>query len=277
MENYKDRIVKKPNCKIIIASHKKYDMPKDDIYFPLHVGKEGKEDLGYQGDNTGDNISVKNPAFCELTGLYWGWKNLECDYMGLAHYRRHFTVHTPHYCRKHSKMDCVLSKRELENFISKYEIILPRRRNYYIETLYSHYAHTHYQEHLDITREIIKEKYPEYLKSFDKTMKQRSGYMFNMFIMKKELLNEYCDWLFDILFVLEKKIDMPELSRFQGRFYGRVSEIIFNCWLNYQLENYESLKVKEIGCIHMEKINWFKKGIAFLMAKFGHKKYEGSF
>lgn len=265
------------NCKILIASHKLYDMPNQNIYMPLHVGREGKEDLGYHGDNTGDNISIKNPAYCELTGLYWGWKNLSCDYIGLAHYRRHFTVHTANYCRNHPKMDCVLSEKELYKLIPKYQIILPKKRNYYIETLYSHYAHTHYREHLDVTREIIEEKYPEYLQYFDRTMSQRSGYMFNMFIMRKDLSNLYCEWLFDILFELEKRIDMPELSKFQGRFYGRVSEIIFNCWLNYQIDHYKNLSMREIGCLHMEKINWWKKGTAFLKAKFGHKKYEGSF
>lgn len=270
-------MLEKKGNKIIIASHKKYDMPKDCIYLPLHVGCEGKESLGYQGDNIGDNISLKNSAFCELTGLYWGWKNLECDYIGLVHYRRHFTVHTQHYCRKHPKMECVLSERELDKLVSKYQIILPKKRKYYIETLYSHYSHTHYSEQLDVTRKIIGKKYPEYLYSFDKTMNQRSGYMFNMYIMEKRLSDAYCEWLFDILFELEKEIDMPELSQFQGRFYGRVSEIIFNCWLNYQLEKNPNLKVKEIGCLHMEKINWLKKGTAFLKAKFGHKKYEGSF
>jgi len=80
------------NIKIIVASHKKYQMPEDDMYLPLHVGAEGKEKLGYQGDNTGDNISIKNPYFCELTGLYWAWKNLEADYIGLVHYRRYFSI-----------------------------------------------------------------------------------------------------------------------------------------------------------------------------------------
>lgn len=263
--------------KILIATHKQYDMPKDKIYLPLHVGKEGKGSLGYQGDDTGDNISLKNPAFCELTGLYWGWKNLSCDYMGLAHYRRHFTVHTPRYCRKHPKSACVLTKKELSRLIPEYQIVLPKKRNYYIETLYSHYAHTHYKEHLDVARDIISDMYPEYLECFDRTMHQRSGYMFNMYIMKKELSDRYCEWLFSILFELEKRIDMPELSKFQGRFYGRVSEIIFNVWLNYQLNLDTNIKIREIGCLHMEKINWWKKGTAFLKAKFGHKKYEGSF
>ena len=80
------------NIKIIIATHKEYFMPLDDVYLPVHVGKEGKADIGYQGDNEGENISIKNPYFCELTGLYWAWKNLPNDYLGLIHYRRFFTT-----------------------------------------------------------------------------------------------------------------------------------------------------------------------------------------
>ena len=65
------------SVKIIIATHKLYDMPQDDIYLPVHVGREGKDVLPYQPDNTGDNISDKNPSYCELTGLYWALKNLD--------------------------------------------------------------------------------------------------------------------------------------------------------------------------------------------------------
>lgn len=89
-ESYKQN--KALDIKIIIAAHKKYRMPQDDIYIPLHVGAEGKESIGYQGDNTGENISKLNPYFCELTGMYWMWKNLKADYLGLAHYRRHFCL-----------------------------------------------------------------------------------------------------------------------------------------------------------------------------------------
>ena len=103
-------------------------------------------------------------------------------------------------------MECVLTGDELAQLIPKYKIIVPKRRNYYIESLYSHYAHTHYAEHLDITREIISEKYPDYLESFDKVMKQTGGYMFNMYIMEKSLSDAYCSWLFDILFELEKRV-----------------------------------------------------------------------
>lgn len=260
------------NAKIIIAAHKLYEMPEDPLYLPVHVGREGKEPLPYQPDNEGENISSRNPSFCELTGLYWAWKNLDCDYLGLAHYRRHFTVKSTAYRRSHEPMECVLTSEELAGLISEYRVIVPKRRKYYIETLYSHYAHTHYAEHLDITREIIAEHCPEYVSSFDKVMKHTYGYMFNMYIMEKSLSDAYCSWLFDILFELERRIGEKEYSSFQGRFYGRVSEILLNVWLDRQQE-----PVKEIPYMYMEKIDWKKKGTAFLKAKFGKKKYEGSF
>ena len=81
----------KKDVALIVATHKNYWMPKDEMYVPIHVGREGKDDLGYIGDNTGDNISSKNANYCELTGLYWAWKNFDADYLGLVHYRRHYT------------------------------------------------------------------------------------------------------------------------------------------------------------------------------------------
>lgn len=269
-----------PSLKIIVATHKKYRMPKDKMYLPVHVGAEGKKDengntleLGYQKDNVGENISYLNPSFCELTGLYWAWKNLKEDYIGLVHYRRHFSI------TKKRGFENVLTYDEISPYLGKIKVFVPNKRKYYIETLYSHYEHTHYSNQLDETRKIISEKYPDYLKCYDKVLKHRYGYMFNMMIMEKNLLNEYCSWLFDILFSLKKRIDMPELSSFQARYYGRISEIIFNVWLEKKVESGELDKseIMEIPYIHMEKINWIKKGMAFLKAKFFNKKYEGSF
>lgn len=268
----------KPNVKIIVATHKKYQMPEDEMYFPLQVGSElnkKKLDPLYLRDNVGDNISSLNPCFCELTGLYWAWKNLDADYIGLVHYRRHFGK------RKKNKniFKNVLTYDELFPYLGNIKVFVPRKRKYYIETLYSHYAHTHYAIQLDITRMIINEKYPEYVNAYDKVLNKCSGYMFNMMIMEQELLDTYCDWLFDILFELEKRIDMSNLSAFQSRFLGRVSEIIFNVWLEYQISSGKIKKseIKELPYLHMEKTNWRKKGIAFLKAKFMKKRYEGSF
>ncbi|HCD2408418.1 TPA: DUF4422 domain-containing protein, partial [Escherichia coli] len=117
----------------------------------------------------------------------------------------------------------------------------------------------------------------DYIDSYDKIVNKTSGYMFNMFIMRKDLVDEYCRWLFPILLELEALIDSTSLTTFHRRFYGRVSEILFNVWLdNYKLKN-PSLKIKELNHIHMDKINWLKKGMSFLRAKFSNKKYEGSF
>lgn len=263
------------DTKVIIATHKKYKMPTDEMYYPIQVGAAGKEAIGYQRDDEGENISVLNPYFCELTGMYWAWKNLDADYIGLVHYRRHFSSN-PH-CK--NVWDSVLRKRDISADLGRIKVFVPRKRRYYIETLYSHYAHTHYASQLDSTREIIKKNYPEYLESFDRICRQRWGYMFNMMIMERGLYNRYCTWLFDILFELRELVGEKGLTPFHGRYYGRISEIIFNVWLDEQLKEgrLEKTAIKEIPYVHMEKINWWKKGGAFLKAKYMGKKYSGSF
>lgn len=259
----------KKNIKIVIATHKKYKMPEDEMYLPLHVGSEGKEDLGYQKDNTGENISLKNPYFCELTGLYWAWKNLNADYIGLAHYRRHFM-----YTKKsnNDKFLNVLTYKEANDLLEKNDVILPKKRNYIIETLYNHYKHTMYVEPLDETRNVIKKLYPDYLDEFDNLKKRRSAHMFNMFIMKKEIFDDYCKWLFDILFELEKRVDNTQYDNFHARFYGRISELLLDVYLRKN-----NICYKEINFIYMEKINKVAKIVGFLKAKFGGEKYGKSF
>ncbi len=155
-------VMNMPSVKIIIATHKKYRMPDDEMYIPVQVGAEGKDDLGYTRDNTGDNISNLNSQYCELTGLYWAWKNLDADYVGLAHYRRHFRVKN----KTKDPFDCVLTSKEAEELLKDNDILVTKRRNYYIETIYDHYVHTLYPEPLDETRKIIEEKCPEYLPAF---------------------------------------------------------------------------------------------------------------
>lgn len=260
------------DIKIIVATHKKYQMPEDELYLPLHVGCEGKENIGYIGDNTGDNISLKNSSFCELTGLYWAWKNLNADYIGLSHYRRHFTCCKNIPKKEEDKFKVLLTKEQANILLEKVDIILPKIRKYYIENLYDHYKHTMYIETLDETRKIIEEQCPEYLKEFDKLHKRTSAHMFNMFIMKKEYLDKYCTWLFNILFELEKRIDPKQYDSFHARYLGRISELLLDVWINTN-----NLKYEEIKVIDMQNVNWQKKGIAFLQAKFIGKKYGKSF
>lgn len=256
------------NIKLIVAAHKNYNMPKHECYLPVQVGAEGKEDIGYTTDNTGDNISGKNPFFCELTGLYWGWKNLQCDYIGLAHYRRHFKE--PKTNKK--GIEAVLSDKTLHKLLKKSDIILPTKRKYYIENLYSHYEHTMHIEPLQKTREILAKKYPEYLKEFDNLKKRTSAHMFNMYIMKKEISDKYCEWLFDILFELEEQFKDAEYDGFHSRFYGRVSELLLDVYINTN-----GLKYVETPLVYTEKIDWYRKITGFLKAKFLGRKYDKSF
>ena len=261
------------DIKVIVAAHKKYQMPKDTMYIPVQVGAEGKNIIEeYKQDSEGENISNKNPYYCELTGLYWAWKNLEADYIGLVHYRRHFTKKVKIPKNEKEKFEIVLSQKEADNILDKADVILPQKRKYYIENMYDHYKHTLYIEPLDETRKIIEDKYPEYLEEFEKLHQRTSAHMFNMLIMKKEILNDYCNWLFEILFELEKRVDSSQYDMFHSRFYGRVSELLLDIWINKN-----SIKYEEVKVIDMQNVNWLKKGTSFLKAKFTGKKYEKSF
>lgn len=250
------------DIKILIATHKKYWMPDDNVYLPLHVGREGKTDLGYLGDNTGENISSKNANYCELTGLYWAWKNLHCNYIGLCHYRRYFSKRK-YYANLKSKKKSIFNELDYENLLKNNDVILPKKRNYYIETVRSQYEHAHNKKDLDEVEKIISEKYPEYICAFEKVMNRKKLYIFNMFAMKKELFDEYCQWLFNILFALETRIDITGYNQYDARVYGFLSERLFNVWLEKK-----NLKIIEVPVVFMEKQNWSKKIYGFLKRKF---------
>lgn len=242
-------------------------MPEDKVYLPVLVGNgPAREKLktecpDYGNDDEGENISSKNKNYCELTALYWAWKNLDADALGLVHYRRHFTAR-----KKGDKWDSILTGRELNHLLKKTGIILPKKRNYYIETNYSQYAHAHHAVDLDTARDIISEKYPEYIKAFDQSMKQRTGHRFNMFIMKKKYLDEYCEWLFDILFELEKRLDISDYNENDSRVFGFVSERLLDVWIG--TKGYDYL---ELPYMFMENQNWLIKGSKFLKRKFIRK------
>lgn len=269
--------------RIVIAMHKPYEVPKEDVYLPLFVGAAGKDDIFAKGqgerDDTGDNISVKNSTYCELTGLYWAWKNLDADAIGLVHYRRYFKGSQKGDFDKDDKMKQVLSSSEVQGLMDQYDIVVPAPRHYYIESLYSHYAHTLDGRHLDLAQEIIHRLCPEYDAACQEAYKSTWGYMFNMCIMKREYVDAYCRWLFPILGELEKELadEMERLSTFEARLFGRVSEILFNVWIRRKQEENKGIKIHPVKTLHMEPVNWLKKGSAFLQAKFFGKKYGASF
>jgi hypothetical protein len=274
------------NVEVIVATHKAYEFPKEKSYVPMQVGaKNSNLNLNIARDDVGDNISDKNPYFCELTALYSLWKNSKAKYKGLVHYRRYFTLHKN--IPKEDRLSCVLTDKEIEELTKSYDIILPNKRRYIIENLWSHYNHTLHIEPLKKTGEIIEKEYPTYFAEFKNLKSRKSAHMFNMLIAKSEIVDEYSDWLFNILFKLEKELkknkDAPKYSGFHARFYGRISELLFDVWLYTKYPELKKsnesdrIKVKELKIVDIEGVNWLKKGSSFLLAKFTGRKYEKSF
>ncbi|MFT8870314.1 DUF4422 domain-containing protein, partial [Liquorilactobacillus nagelii] len=184
-------------AEVYIVSHKLVKLPQDRMYVPIQVGTADENFTGFVRDNTGDNIAAKNPNYCELTAQYWAWKNRTADVKGLVHYRRYFSNGKRNFFKSYAgKFADIMTSATLENLLKRAPMILPRKRNYYIETSWSHYEHVHHIEGLQLARQVISEKCPEYLPAFDKMVQKRAVHMFNMLIARADLFDNYTEWLF---------------------------------------------------------------------------------
>ena len=248
--------------KIVIATHKRYRVPSDELYLPVQAGRAVHDDLGYTGDDTGDHISMKNESYCELTALYWAWKNLKADAVGLCHYRRYFAGKT-----LGGKWERILTLRQAQKLLEKADILLPNPRNYRIETNHTQYAHAHHAKDLDTAREVISERFSEYLPAFDRVMRRTWGHRFNMIVARWEVLDRYCSWLFDILGELEQRLDLTGYSAYDRRVFGFIAERLLDVWLETERPRY-----RELAVVNMESQHWPRKIAAFLVRKFRIKK-----
>lgn len=239
-------------CRVVVAAHRPYAMPADPVYLPLQVGAAGKPGLGYVRDDTGGNISARNANWCELTGLYWAWRNLPADFLGLVHYRRHF-----------KGRNGIATGGEIVQALEGVDALLPRERSYFIETNYSQYAHAHHAVDLDVTRQVVAAHSPEYLPAFDEVMKLTHGHRFNMFVMRKPALDAYCSWLFDILFELERRLDISSYSSYDARVFGFVSERLLDVWVKVN-----GIRYRELPVLNLESQRWPVKILRFLCRKF---------
>ena len=236
------------DIKIIVATHKNYQMPEEPLYLPVQAGAACHERLPYTGDDGGDSISGKNDIYCELTALYWAWKNLPADAIGLCHYRRYF--------REPGEKQ-ILTEKTLQKLLQKTPVILPNKRNYFIETGESQFVHAHGAENLEVLKQVLAEKAPAYLDAFSGSMSRTAGHRFNMMIMRREELEAYCSWLFDILFETERK-----MGTVPSRMMGFLSERLVDAWIET-----ERISYRELPVFQTEKTNWVKKGGAFLLRK----------
>lgn len=247
---------------IFSVFHKDYPKPDADFIVPIQVGKALTHiDLGFLKDDTGENISEKNPTFCELTALYWIWKNLDTidsKYIGLVHYRRYFTLPAIikkkklfYHKYKTDPRDCyikelssgnlnaavsaelkttMLAQLHLGKLIVPFPIAL--QINNYHFNIKDNYIYHHIKEDWLLLEAAIKKVAPSYAACSDtyfETAQVMHGY--NMFVGSKLFVKNYCDWLFPILAEVERTVKLSEYP-YQKRLFGFMSERLLNLYIN---------------------------------------------
>ena len=235
--------------KIYIVTHKQTYIPDNECYVPIVVGNHSVSYDNAVYDNTGENISHKNSSYCELTALYWIWKNVQDEgYYGLSHYRRYFL-------NQYDSNDHFFNHRKLKQYFRKYDIVLPFPQYWHGQTIGQQLLETSMRQHnFDLIRSSIAKLYPDYLPSYEKVFNSHYASYCNMFILpQKAMLDDYCKWLFDILSEIEKDADLSGASTYESRIYGFISERLLNVWVHKN-----ALKIKYLE-IHDGKTKSSKK------------------
>jgi len=220
--------------KIFVACHKPCDVLHNDVYIPIHVGraisKYQKEMADMIGDDTGENISEKNPYYSEMTAQYWAWKNVHnCEYIGFCHYRRFFEI----------DFDKVNVD---EIFADGIDVIIvgPILR---LEGRFHFLKNYVCSEDLSIMLLAIKKLYPEYYQDISDYANDFIDYPLNMLVCKKSLFDEYAQWIFDILFECEKHIKLSPYSRAR-RVYGYLSEFLMPAFFKHKKSKMKVIKYR---------------------------------
>lgn len=201
--------------KILVACHKPDTVYSDDVYTPIHVGRaisNYKDEMADMiGDDTGDNISEKNPYYCELTAQYWGWKNLDCEYIGLCHYRRYF--------------ETIVTEENVDDLLGeKYDIMLVRPM-YEKRCVSTRLRLATCTEDYYIFYQCLIKLYPRYKSVVDKFVGSNMVVPFNMFLMKKDLFDKFAEWQFSVLKEMEKYVRLSGYTRCR-RLYGYMAEMM---------------------------------------------------
>lgn len=215
--------------KVFVACHKKFDVEMEKVYSPIMVGAALNPKIPAMDfyDDTGVNISSKNKEYCELTAAYWVWKNCQDDVVGLVHYRRYFAG----FSTDSKGFPGILRESELIGLMASVDLVLPKPCSFVEGDVESNYRREHHGKDLDAVRLVLSQHFPEYLASFEKVMGASGGSFCNMFIGKKSVMDDYFEWLFAVLFELEKRVDMSTYDDYQRRLYGFMAERLFNVWV----------------------------------------------
>ena len=241
------------NINIFICAHKEVSLPQHPYFLPIQAGAALHDHIpNYQPDDAGENISIKNPHFCELTCHYWAWKNLkDVDIIGLNHYRRYFDFNKK-WPQFSADKRFIASKEfqtqdyqfpDLDSILQQYDIILPVARHWRVSNT-QQYGDYHIAKDWEMLRQIIKERSPQYMPAFEKTMDHSNKSVgYNMFITHWKHFDAYSEWLFDILFEVERRVP-PIDDPIQSRIYGYMSERLINVFCEYH-----HLRIKHIPLI----------------------------
>ena len=250
---------------IYVVTHKNFDTKiLKEGYKVIKVGNLQEQIPDSIEDNTGDNISDKNANYCELTALYWIWKN-RLDVVGITHYRRFFCKNILNKYKKN-----VLEINEIEKMLKKYSIIIPEPMIVQQLSVLAQYNNSHYKKDLLKCGDIIKRIYPAYSDSFQYIINSKCYSQFNMMICQKKQFDSYCKWLFDILNQAEKEIDISDYDDYNKRIFGFLSEILFNVWLYKNKE----IKIKRLPVVFTyDRYNLIKLLLGRIKYKVRLKKF----
>lgn len=270
------------NVKILVCCHKKDVMATQEPYMPIHVGKalHPELDLGIQGDDTGDNISEKNGSYCELTGMYWAWKNLKnVDAIGLCHYRRYFDFHNqvkwPHNLKHFqtsafSNMDLSIPDSAID-FVAKRGVILVKPA-YYRTNLMADYCCWHISDDFRTLQYVVETtQTDEIRRAFHVVMHETCSLMhYNMFIMRWDMFDEYCTWIFDVLHKVEEQTDISNYNNVQKRIYGYMAERLFNVWAYAKYtrqKKYPVIMFTDSNCIDPSRLHRLINNLRFRICR----------
>ena len=164
-------------------------------------------------DNSGDNISARNKDYCELTALYWAWRNdTTSNYIGLCHYRRKFVITEKilNYVMNEN-YDAVYTIPKLFDVGMREEFV---ERNYFIT-----------DEMWNLITMAINKLCPEYQQSWLDFSKSFFSVQCNMSIMRRDVFNQYCSWLFPILNEIDSFYLSQGIQR-NDRYLGYIAECL---------------------------------------------------
>ncbi len=244
--------------KIFVSYHKKSPIIKSDVFEPIEVGRALKSSENNLkdimiGDNEGENISEKNPRYCELTAQYYVWKNYEKlgnpDYVGFCHYRRLFNFNPEiRYLSPILNGDVfeqlMMDSENIENIIGDNDVIIPEPLDLCGNSVYNQYKEAHYIKDYKTTLDFLLQKYPQYKETVSVYNCEHKGYYTNCYVMTREEFFAYMEWLFSILFEADAKI--PEYKNFyDNRVVGFIAERLFGIYIT-QLKKSKEHKIKEL-------------------------------